>query len=435
MKIQASIEFLLILSAISILALATITIYTSRISVEHSALASSINSLNTLPQSFNIADTANVEVALYMPINSVVGSGNAAVLAFYGCSNGTANVYTYSEGLVFAENSINNLSISNIGIANIHFVPINPGINNATLKYNGICEGNSFNGILSTLTYSTEPEQNIYLSNYSSQMQAYAYIANRNEEIIYNQTSPMQINNINVWSHCNYDSFFTSNPSPYLACGTDNGWVYESFNGYCYSMNYGPSNPTCIIPSSTSYEIREVGVNYSESYSFYLLISYEGMLFNASITGPEAKVYLGNTVVGSASVIGVNGAGPLTSAYTIYNSSKSGFANTAAYQTYIQAKNNMYNILSYYNMTGVSGAIISNINEAITAYQKAAAQLEESQYENITGCAISNSIVECRPLYPFSYTINVTLDKDSGLRLNATLYYQGSIINIKTVSV
>ncbi|MGC8710476.1 MAG: hypothetical protein ACP5RF_02605 [Candidatus Micrarchaeia archaeon] len=431
MRIQASTEFLLILSAISILALAAITMYNGKLGAEHSELASSLSLSNTSSSVYNSANPSNIDVIAYIPMNSVVGSENDAVIAFYGCGNGIGGMSIYSSNLAFSSNSINNMNISGIGIANIQFVPLMQGLDSATLKYNGICEGSEFNGTLDLLTYSAQ-SQGPYTLNYSSQQQAYAYITSRKEVIVYNQTSPMQVSGINVWSHCNYDSFITDNPSPAQACGTNNGWVYESFNGYCYSMNYGPSNPTCMVPYSTSYETSAVESDYSESYSFSLLISYEGLLFNASINSQNAKVYLGNTIVGNASVTEISGVGPITDAFILYNSSKSGFANPTAYQAYVQAKNNMYNTLSYYNMSSVSGPVISHINEVIASYQKAASELEGSQPSNITGCAISNGTVECKPLYPFSYTINVTLSKPSSIK-NMTLYYQGSIISIKQV--
>ena len=46
------------------------------------------------------------------------------------------------------------------------------------------------------------------------------------------------------------------------------------------------------------------------------------------------------------------------------------------------------------------------------------------------GCRMANKTYTCKSTYPISYIINASLSQPSGIE-NATLYYEGSVINLR----
>jgi len=149
LKIQASLEFVLILSAVSLLALSIASIYATKMNQ-----AKYLVGLNLSPPSQNLSYTENFfNISAYAPFQTKVGSEYS--IDYVGvCPKGYINIYLYSPSILFSKNKIN-ISIENIFAGYVYFIPEQSGIGNISLSYNALCNGAIYNGTLVLSTYAT----------------------------------------------------------------------------------------------------------------------------------------------------------------------------------------------------------------------------------------------------------------------------------------
>ncbi len=415
MRIQASLEFLLILSAISIVALGVISFYGHQMSYEkHLAnLSLNIDNYSTKESEYGLG----FSFSAYAPYK--VELGGVYLLSFVAtCQNGSIKVSFESSSAKVSQNQ-SSYNISGIVAGYVYFIPEESGFEKIELHYNASC-GKNYSGNYNITTYAFSP---IQYSNYS---QNYFAIYNRTEYIIYNKSSSNNIFYLKYWGHCQYQF---PNTSVAVECRTKNAWDYDTLNYYCYTNDLGLYYTTCIYPAESEYNISNIQYDqYNFSYYFNAQAYYYGRQIYFSFNNTKCTyVYSEGNAIGRACIYNITGIGPLNGLSLIYNKSKEGIANQSLYQSYIQAKNNMESVLSYFNSSYVDGSEISQIYSAIDYYTKESSALEKEGFENISSCIIDNSKLACKPIYPLSYIILANLS----IRVPATtLYYEGSILKI-----
>jgi len=419
LKIQTSLEFILILGAVSLLVLSVVSVYSNKMSQ-----AKAIIDLNlTMPRE-NASYAQNIfNISAYAPLYTNVGSQYSLDYVIV-CPEGYANISIYAPNILLSEDKINR-GINNIFAGYVYFVPEQSGTEDLRLSYNALCNGAKYNGTILLPTYTT------YLSFENSNGSVGSFsITKRNEFIKYNYSGVENVFAITTWSHCSLWHGIPYSMGIVAQCGTSNAWDYFMFNDYCYTEDKGISSTTCIYPSQTAYNLSMINsYGHMFLYNFAMEIDYQGLVMNAIFNNTVCtKVFQGNAEIGTACIVNISGIGPLNYASLISNGTKSGIANQTLYQSYSQARNNLYSTLDFFNGSSITSSEQSQINSAISYYSKVASDLEKYGFENESNCNVGPDYVICKPIYPLAYVINATLNESI---VNTTLYFQGSVLNLK----
>ena len=428
MKIQTSIEFLLILSAISILSLGLVSAYKSSISSDQYAINSVMQNSNTISAvNSSTSPAQDPGVFVNVPINSTTGMQNTMQVVLYGCMNGTGSVRLSSNNLVFSQNDMEKIPLVNLVISSIAFDPISTGLNQINVNYSIACGSVEKSGTGTFVTYSTAPSNTLAITNSSSAPLA-AYISKRNESIHFPITMQENVENLNVFNHCSYNNFNNVYPLS-MQCGTSNAWDYAIASDYCYWEEFTLTATYCVVPQNSKQNLYSVNTSqHSYYYSFLFSLSTKyGSLTSEVKNASQSQLLSRNSSIGKVIVVNVSGTADYQMPEFIGNASSKIAANAELYQQYVQARNNMYSMLDYYNNTEVDPSTASSIQQAVAAYETAESNLAAASGQGPQACSIVAGNYTCKPSYPFSYVI----DAKANLSLqNQTLYYEGSVINV-----
>jgi len=416
MRIQASLEFLVLASVVALLALSVISyylpIYRSESRIEGIAFAinASANSQAQRPLL-----RAYPKVELFLNNVSYFGKIGYLQMLVEDC-NGYAVLNASSSKLVFLSN-LSNLSVDGLGIISLPYFPTAIGLANVRAGYSLHCGNETYSNSTNLSTY--------VLSTTNSSTPIYARLDSAKEDISYPLANPLPIIYTTQSTRCTLTNFFYQ-PLPLQdQCGTPDVWGYEQFSIWCY-YNVGgtTTTTTCIYPHNTTYATSNI-TGALPIYSFLLHIYTPFGVLNSSLnTTASAPVYLGLREVGTAHVENVTFF-PNTSILesgVVWRNATGFLAKPAAFKAYVDAQRSMYSTLAYYNSTLTYSP---NIYQAISDYEDAAKSLLNSSV-NASCSVVANSVV-CGASMPFEYLINVHLH---GINLNTSLQYLGSEINI-----
>ncbi|MDE1827858.1 MAG: hypothetical protein KGH65_01720 [Candidatus Micrarchaeota archaeon] len=422
MRIQASLEFLVILGAISLLSLTTVTLYKGSVGKSDQLIGGIIPG-NSFESGNLLGPSAlNPQLLIYLPENSTLNKPNRMEVAAFGCYNGTVSLSARAQSLYFPQNAII-FGVNGISTISLYFTPLSEGFGVVGINYTYACSGSLQNRSSVLTTYvsgSNLPAQN-QLPTVS--------LENRNESVVYALVDNGKIASLNEFSHCTYASMF--GPTGIAQqCGTEDAWSYSVFSSYCYSTSNYYTATTCIVPTNTTYGLSSISPSdYRLKYSLRLGINYNSVSLYSNLSdNSTSEVLLANEIVGSAEVESAVSPDPLLTSSFLSIGGKTKVVNQAAYEQYIQAKNNLYSTLSFYNQSYVSTDIQSSIEAAVSAYDKASNNLINSSSLQNSACFPSDSNYLCKASSPFSYQINAIL---SGINFgNETIPYLGSEISI-----
>ncbi len=417
MRLQASLEFIMILAVVSVLALSAVVMYRNLAgngkSLLHGISEMAVNTPNdtTPPQAERPGFSA------YLPLNSLVGSDDLLQIGAFGCSNGSISYSLQSSTIAFSRQNASGM-LDGIYTAALQFEPLSQGADTATMLYAIKCANDAVNGSLLLTTYASA--QADLPGNHSQQY--YAAIYSRNESVYYGINSSEQIDNFSQFNHCTKTDWL-GNPLPMTSqCGTGSAYAWTAFDGSCMSPWWSYQRTYCIVPYPTNYRIAAGGAAKLE-YSFTLDIGTDLGALTANFNGTNTSdVFLGSSDVGKARITGVYYAYGIQQAM-LSNGSALLHANYTLYLSYEQTKSTTLSALSYYNNTG-SGP---EMEQALYAYGKSVASLEGSVLQSASSCSARTSGYACEAAVPFQYTINVTA---AAPLTNQTLSYEGSIIRL-----
>lgn len=421
MKLQASLEFLLILAIIGGLSLAMLTSYKSTLS-KNQDLLSAISPNNSLQNlTLNSQSPQNFGVAFYLPANSTLDKSNPIQIATFGCNSGTLSVFFNSSSITFAENKID-VQVSGIGLNAAYFTPEVQGYHQIDVNYNYSCGDLHKNAELNLTTYSF-PSIVSFVNNSPS-----AAITDRKEQISYNRINDGPLVGVTEFDHCTYAGIF--GPTGISSqCDTSNAWEYSVFSSYCYSTSNYQTRTYCIVPYPTGYLMGHPDpLNYSYNYSFLLDIYSQNLDFKANLSNNHgSKLFLNGHNVGNVTISRVSGTTNIQEINFLIFNGNSKVSNPSAYSQYFQAKNNLYGNLDFYNGTTVSTDIQSSLDSSVLAYSKSLNNLINSTIQN-SPCAIQASSYVCNSLSLFSYEIDINAIGTP--LLNSTISSEGSVIKI-----
>ncbi len=423
-KMQASIEFLLILSAISLVSVGLVVMYGKEIAIQKSALAG-LNTTTISPPEIGSNPSGSPSLSLYMPLNSTIGDQSELQELFYGCKKGTARIALSSNSLELNANSLY-INFSNLYITSTSFEPIAAGTDFLLANYTLTCLNKSVSGSKSIYTYAVAASQ----SYQNSQMDV--YISNRNETVAYPLLGATSLFSTYQKNRCTELGFFGGALDMTVQCGTSDGWEYMVFSMNCFTNGGSQTLTYCVLPNPTGYNATPINPDapsYLYSFQMHITTPYGSFISNVSNSVAYANVISDGKVIGTLHVTNATAQfQPPSEEFLGYNGKYSPL-NQSAYSAYFQARQNLYSTLGYYNKSGVSSDIQSEIGQAITSYQNYLSNLISSKPLNTTQCSVSGQKYMCRSPYPFSYVISIKLNGYTGIG-NQTIYYLGSAITI-----
>jgi hypothetical protein len=422
MRIQASLEFVLIASALAVISLSVISVYGKDLAAQKTILAAVSNDTQGNysvigPQN----DAAVPQIAVYVPVNSTAYSGSDLQVTSFGCNHGAVNV-TLNSTSVFFPRGTSSARISGVAVLSFPFEPLRQGLNAIDVRYVLSCGNATEKGAENFSTYASAKAGNEGVS-YS------AYLSNRSEMIEYDLGAPAPIINLTGGNHCTTLNFW-GNPLPTSdQCGTSS-WGYMVFSDYCYTTKEVSLTSTyCVTPVETGYSLVDALGSPRYSYSFSLALSSPFGNVHATIDGSNAsRLMLGNDSVGNVSVEEVSFSGQAPGATLVSHGGNYAVANQTALSQYLQEKGELYGILSYYNSTEVEGPTQSSIEQSIYSFVEASNALRSASPANAP-CNVAGGAYVCPSPSPLTYLIDVSVSP-SILVQNQTLYYDGSEINL-----
>ncbi len=331
MKMQTSLEFLIIAGAIGALIVGTVAQYGTLFAhAKQIPLASYSYAVNANETYFQ---KPYVEIGI--PASSYAGRENSMQIMVYGCRNGTADISLSSDTVAFSPSGINS-SFSSMQVWDGSFNPSN-GTNNISAEYEVGCEGRQYSGSeeLSTSTYS--PSTTPYPSAYS------AYISGRNESIAY-PLGNESVLLLGVSVQCTYRTWTGHPMSMQQQCGSGT-WGYMIYSQLC--MNHGdPTRTVCIAPYPSGDYLgvpSAYGANYT--YSANLSITGQHNFFSSlSSSSSNSPILYSGKDVGVASVSNVSSQSAMPG-IVVLSGRSSGYINSTIAEQYQQARDNLYSEL------------------------------------------------------------------------------------------
>ena len=417
MKIQTSLEFLMIASAIGLLVLSSV--------IQYGGMVKNYKAMSArLPPNYSIAYTPTYYQRPYlyasMPMLSVSGYSNRLAISAFGCSNGTIDVRIRSSSIDFSYYNISQ-SFYNAIMYYDNFSHLS-SLSAANLSYSIGCAGQYYNGSVE-LSTAYQPQ--------TPQAQYSAYLSGRNESVTYSQYL-QNISYLMQPAHCTYENFFY-NPYPISAqCGSSSAWQYRVFSSICSSNGGSLTQTYCVVPEPSSYQLVFASSQENYSYSANLTINV-GYPLNSKISSKSlsSQIRFGSAVVGNASVEGINYSGTPPTGLISYNGLLV-TPNSSYVSDYEQASQSLFSTLSFYNSSTVSPTIASEIAQEVYSYDYYSAKLlnasKESQSPS-SRCILSANAIKCPATSPFYYYITANASPYY-VRSNQTLEYRGSIIKV-----
>ncbi len=428
MKMQTSLEFMLVLGSVSLLILISIVAYRNSTAGSYSILSSFLNGSNSSIKTHanatadGPAGQGEIYMSAYMPANSTEYQQSRIEAAFYGCAKGTVSIELASNTMELPSNSTT-LPVTNIAVYQGTFIPMAPGKNKLTLNYTATCGNRTNTTSVEFYTYTALPTA-------SSGNQSGAYIYTKSEAEKY----PLSITPVygtSEWSHCAYADPIAGIYPIGIQCGTTNAWGYMVFSDICYWSSSSMYEYYCITNTNTGYSLGDViNTNVSYLYNISLTIHspYVELVSNITSASGHAGVYLLGKPVGNASVKTVTGMSDIGNEALLLGEGKNGSVNYTTYQQYVQSREAMLNMLSYYNNTVVSASTRSSIQQSIASFDKWSSLLTSAAVSP-WACQLLNGYAVCNSSLPFSYYIIANVSVPGGIG-NTTLYTGGSSVQV-----
>ncbi|HVA82764.1 MAG TPA: hypothetical protein VNF06_01210 [Candidatus Aquilonibacter sp.] len=420
MKLQSSLEFLLILGIVAGLAIGAVSFYNSTMP-KSSNLINALTSPNLVNQStLSIQKTSPPLFLFYAPSNSTTNMSDVLQIASIGCQSGSLSINFSSSGTSFSKNALQ-MGLNGTSFNSIYFTPLTNGYHAISILYNYSCDNQSASAQSTLFTFASQK------SSMGNNSASYAVLSNRSEHIEYSLISAGNISSIKEFSHCTYSGPF--GPAGIGGqCGTTNAWDYSVFSNYCYTQSTYYTLTYCLVPSQTPYSLSSPDPNnYSLNYSFNLDVITPTATLTSQISTNSSELMSNQKIVGRVNVTSVNMASQPPNLVILTNITSSSGIDSATYTAYIQAKNNLYSALSFYNRSEISPDLQSSIDSSLLAYSKASNALINGTKQGLK-CNLLDSGYNCLAASPLYYTLKLYLE-GIGVQ-NQTLTYQGSTIQL-----
>ncbi len=433
MKLQTTLEFVILLSAVASFGVFAISAYSGLLRQQRSAYASVINRSADVNVPADVPSEANSTIFLYasMPNVSYVNKSNALqiVVALQRASALLNLKAIGSQQYGITPSTYSNISVSGTEILPFSVVPTEQGPLNVSV---GIEYANgTFIRNLTAESFAVLQGQNqTTQSGYSFS----ASINRRNESVLYGISNASPIYTVSIWSHCSFIDIYGHQLPIKDQCGGAN-WYLFVHNNYCYWNYYSPALTYCVELFPTNTSVRQVQASQSYEYNITLSLWNRSETLSSEIGNTNkisTVVGAGGTSCGTASVESVSGTGPQDyENYVVVNTTKGRWqTNMSNYNAYQQALNNLVSVMNYYNNTNGN---VDAANEAVNALNSTALRFITSGHT--TSDDNCNLVVQgsglrysCKPLSVLYYSIDAILNHSGAA--HQLISVQGSTVNV-----
>ncbi len=443
MKLQASFEFLIILSAVAGFAVFAVWAY-GHVQAAQSLAYNGIGSMGA----------GNAPAANYAPRG---GAGpyifaSAQNVSYVGQESRISVLLSYPSGYTVGEVYANSTSNATITPAIYSRLP-NSGMDIVSFGVVAGVAGSenvTVHAVFSNGTTTTVKSYSVYMDEaYASAAPGgggggagsafSAYIVPHNESTVYGIGSPMPLGNFSYWTHCAYHSWFGNRENEVSQCGGGTWGLIVTDYGCNPFYGDGQDRYYCFSANPGGDYVQKISQNGNYIYNATLYLYNQSMRLSAGLVSgyPVSSLYSsagggeGFAVVGG--VYDQAASSPPYASQIVLNMSKSlSIANMSNYTQYASTVGGLVNQLKAYNGTWADPSVVSLLTESIQAadaYRSRLLQLGGPVTSG--GCKIwyqgGPAYYLCKDGIPLSFnlTANVT-----GIAANQSVVYRGSIIQV-----
>ncbi|MEM3827061.1 MAG: hypothetical protein QXR58_00475 [Candidatus Micrarchaeaceae archaeon] len=442
---QSSMEFIMILVAVSAFSSAAVGIYLNASRIQSSSFEKLLGAGSNSSLSANApaqAGNRGVYFSVYAPSIAYVNQSNSIMVVVY-ADNATLDYLSVSApSVMHSPSAYSNATLSEAEVFPFSVVPERTGASNISISLAVTQHGSVLRYNKSVELYVEYAPFALAGSGQSSTAPALlsAALYPHSEFMLSSIDSGPALYNITEWSHCSYTGFFHQEESIQAECGNAN-WYFWIFSSSCY-YNSGSSTVTyCIYENHKGASIDSIGAQdfYQYNITLSLYNTSKGIYLSSSLRNSSTALPLVSSVNGtrvgnvsiSSSMSGY--APPQDYSYYLLNRSSSYEAvNSSSYSQYMQAYNNLNYVLNYYNDSGIGDSQLSTIQQMISSYNK-----ESASIYNSAGAAAPCAIISSNGKVWYACKLislefdNITARFTFPPHQNSTSVVGGSNINIE----
>ena len=436
MRLQTSLEYILILAAVASMAVAVMGAYNGFAVRQKASIYGLIGNETGSRQLNGSAAPAGYPAYLYAQMPSLIYLNRSSSLYLvFSLPGGSSISYAEAESPAWVSvlpGAYRNVSGS-VGLLSFSVIPRAQGQFAIHLLVQLAGINSTFRNI-TVQGYSALPAQ---LNASEPPATLSASIVRHNESVLFGVSMPNQTLYATEWSHC-IETNFWGNPLPTgQQCGGAQ-WEYFQWSTSCDQGAWLDTVTYCVELLGTNTSVSTIG--QSQSYSYNITLGLHGgglnLSSNLSSTRNSSPLMSGGLAYGNATVHGQPvGDAPQPYYDLVVLNTPGGLraANQSGYYAYRQALDSFVSTMDYYN--GSSPADPSPIQTAMGAFNLASRQLSDSPQAGLQGCGmvrLNGSVsYACRPFSPLVYG-NITAYVHGGLAAgNQSLFVDGSAINVK----
>ena len=436
MKLQTSLEFMLLLGAVSAFSVGIIALYENFAglqSASYNALTTAENGTNT---TYYAAAPSASEVRVYMlaPRTMQYGSWSQIEIAIISPKNYSAEVRVSSPGAYVSEASLSDNALSGFTTFYTYLKPEYPGVVAIHASYKVSGNGLSHVGAIN------ESSIAVYANSSSggTSTEAYsAYLKPGYEAALYNETPIGNLTYLTETNHCSYINWMGRQLSIQQQCGSAK-WYFWTFSDPCY-YNHGVMTATyCVYENNYPASLYSANPKPHYRYNISLIVinataRLKAYLPSHGLSSPLS--YQNGTQAGSVTVSGIPSSSSQIAGFQVSMQGKNatGIVNASTYGEYIQSLNSIDGILGYYNGTGISQSEQDTLQQSMSMYNSMSGSLYASKTYVPQGCNYSLSgnypFMECGLGSELEFQ-NISVEI-SGSAANQTIDYEVSLIEIR----
>jgi hypothetical protein len=430
MKIQSTLEFIMILTAVSLFSIFVISQYIPFQNIQKIAFDKLSNQLeyNTINIS-NINEVYNnINVTAIMPNITYINKSSNINLVFSSTDSYKINsIKLNSINAVIYPNNFSNINASYIQLIQTSIIPKTLGLFNVSISIivsisNSIKKYNfSLSSFAMAINKNTTNNTN----------KTIIFINNRNESILFNLSKNNQILSFYEWKHCPYIGIWGNILPEYRQCGY-NTYGFMIYSGACNNGAYRLY--VCIKPVNYSFDIQ----NISDSYSYLYNINLHTNINNINAITTLSNNYNSNQLISNNSIIGtakINNIFALSNTtnqyykkYSIKNVTNTKYIiNSTFYNNYLTNLLEFKTTLVNANDTSITSNLYNYINSLVNKINYNSSEINNQQAIQINECKLLQNQFICKAYYPFIYNITENIFNKN---INETINYEGSIIHI-----
>ena len=433
-RLQSSIEFVIIMAAVASMGVVGISYY-SRV---HSVMMGALPAKNSNSAGLNESMAAiNDTISAYLLAPAMqVGSASMATLLVTTSLPSAISVNISSATIGLSRNNFSSTSYEKQASFVFYMIPTSTGAENISFEitaFNG--SSKSEYGANVTL-YAYRGNQSQSQGSYQNGTISYVYLHPGNESVTYSAGNGSRLYYITERSHCSELNVWGQQMPIQSQC-PGASWYFWAFSANCY---YGsaqvPTKTYCVYKTYSGYNASALSSVPKYNYNVTLGIGYDGLNLNSELNSnsPFSNVTNGARVFGTAT--------PGNSIYAqsiqpgslyLFNSGGNIYVGSNAnYSAYEYAYSNIKDDLAYYNNSD-NGAL-GTINREIYAYNNSLSKLINTLQPADSGsCSASMGSTgisySCKPDSPLQF-YNASADIYNYTGKQSEYSYMGSEIRV-----